>query len=104
MQKVITFCLSESCIQRKVGIEDNDMKIINKDIDSGKPFDWGKPLSIMRNSVTFIRKSFIKELLTVNYAWTDNLSLILEQERAFFLEICTRMGRSGRLRIFQKPN
>ena len=42
MQKVITFCLSESCIQRKVGIEDNDMKIINKDIDSGKPFDWGK--------------------------------------------------------------
>ena len=22
--------------------EDNDMKIINKDIDSGKPFDWGQ--------------------------------------------------------------
>ena len=42
MQKVITFCLSESYIRRKVGIEDNDMKIINKDIDSGKPFDWGK--------------------------------------------------------------
>lgn len=42
MQKVITFCLLESYIRRKVGIEDNDMKIINKDIDRGKPFDWGQ--------------------------------------------------------------
>ena len=32
----------------------------------------------------------------------DNLPLTLEREQASFLEICTSMGRSGRLRIFQK--
>lgn len=44
------------------------MKIINRDIDSGKPFDWGKTSFNYAKFRDSYPKSFIKELLTANYA------------------------------------
>lgn len=36
------------------------MEIINKDIDHGKAFDWGKLLKTMQSTVIFIQKNFMQ--------------------------------------------
>lgn len=82
--------------------EDNDMKIINKDIDSGKLFDWGQTSLDYAKFRDIYPQEFYQRIVDRKLCLDGQSVLDFEQERGFFLEICINMGRSGRLRIFQK--
>lgn len=78
------------------------MNIIDKKIDGGRPFDWGRTSADYAKFRDIYPEKFYQKILDRNLCMAGQSVLDLGTGTGFFPEICTGMGRSGRRRIFQR--